>query len=50
MKKIVSLILVIIFITACGSNKKEFYLTYHDEDIKLDNVFKDLKYGYNDFK
>lgn len=48
MKKIVSLILVVIFITACGNKKEEFYLTYNNEDIKLDTLFKDLKGGYND--
>ncbi len=48
MKKIISLILIVIFLTACGNKKEEFYLTYHNEDIKLDTLFKDLEGGYND--
>ncbi len=47
MKKVISLILMILFITACQSKKEEFYLTYNGKDIKLDTVFNDNN-DYND--
>ena len=49
MKKIISLLLIVFFITACGSKKDEFYLTYNNHDIKLDTVFDTNVHGnYND--
>lgn len=50
MKKIISLILIVIFITACGTKKNEFFLKYHDREIKLDTVFNEEIHGeYNDY-
>ena len=38
-----------IFVTACGKKQEEFFLTYHDKDIKLDTIFNIDNYGeYND--
>lgn len=39
MKKIISLILVVLFITACGKKEEGFYLKYNGKDIKLDTAF-----------
>ena len=49
MRKVISLVLIVLFITACGSKKEEFYLTYNNHDIKLDTVFDTQLHGnYND--
>ena len=48
MKKIVSLILIVLFITACSakdSKKDEYYLTYNGHDIKLDTVYNENTHG-----
>ena len=45
-KKITSLALIMLFITACGGSKKEeFYLTYNNKDIKLDTVYDQRIHG-----
>ena len=45
MKKIISLILIVLFITACGNKKEEFYLTYNSKNIKLDTVYNISDHG-----
>lgn len=48
MKKIISLILVLLFITACGNGQGEYYLSYSGKDIKLDTVYNIDAHGkYN---
>ena len=48
MKKVISLVLIVLFITGCMGKKEEFYLTYNNKDIKLDTVFND-NHDYNDY-
>ena len=49
MKKIISLVLIVLFITSCSGKGEEFYLTYNSHDIKLDSVFNVNTHGqYND--
>ncbi len=45
MKKVISLVFILLFITACGSKKEDFYLTYRNKDIKLDTIFDEAKHG-----
>ena len=50
MKKIVSLVLIMFLIVACGKEKEEFYIKYNNHDIKLDTVFNEDVHGkYVDF-
>lgn len=48
MKKIVSLFIFLLLLTACGTKKEEFYLKYNNRDIKLDTVFDASISDYND--
>ena len=42
MKKVVSLILILLFITACGNKtNEEYYLKYNNREIRLNTVFNE---------
>ena len=49
MKKIISLIVILLFITGCGKKEEGFYLTYNNKNINLGEVFDVNIHGqYND--
>lgn len=47
MKKVISLVLVLLFMTVgCGKNdEKDFYLTYHEKDLFLNREYNEDIYG-----